>query len=85
MEKPSLERRKLLEFKELGEEKFRATMERERKRKGREGEEQLSSLKARLGKVKICRKPKSPSNKTLLSTTQSAPRGHDTYDAAALH
>ena len=52
---------------ELRKEKCRVRMARETK--SEEEERKVRSLKAKLGKLKTGRKPKSPSNKTMPSTT----------------
>ena len=56
-----------------------------RERKSEEEEIKMRSLKAKLGKLKTSEKPKSPSNKTMPSTTQNAPRGHNMHSAVTSH
>lgn len=53
--------------------------------KSKQEERKVRSLKAELGKLKTSGKPKSPLNKMMPSTTQSAPRGHDMHNAATSH
>ena len=64
--KVKLRKEKMQEI-ELRKEKCRVRMARETK--SEEEERKVRSLKAKLGKLKIGGKPKSPSNKTMPSTT----------------
>ena len=56
-----------------------------RERKSEEEEIKMRSLKAKLGKLKTNGKPKSPSNKTMPSNTQNAPRGHNMHIVVTSH